>query len=296
MSFFRSTLLGMLIFAAIATVSYTNIVIAKPAKGGLPPYNDLLKLWNQPYPPFKIFDRVYYVGTSLIAVFLVDSGDGLILIDSGMSEQADIIQNNIKKLGFDIKNVRILLSTHAHFDHVGGHKKIKDLSQAQVWASSADSILLNSGGKKSFFPFYAFPSVKVEKEVKDKDVHKIGVIELETVLTPGHTEGATSWLITIPVHGKKRRVIVASSLSVNDGVELRNNNEWPDVYQSYKNTFSRLKKIEAEIFLTAHSDLFEMDQKRKALLNGDNNPFIDPKALKRYIGKFEEKFLKLTQK
>ena len=295
MTFIKSSILYSIGFLIIGLVASTNFVFASGEKSSSRTYERLLKTWNQPYPPFKIFERVYYVGTSLIAVFLIDTGDGLILIDSGMSEHADVVQKNIGKLGFDVKKIKVLLSTHAHFDHVGGHRKMKELTQAIVWASDADAVLLSSGGRQSFFPFYFFPSVKVDKKVTDGQIHEIGDIKFESVLTPGHTEGATSWLFIVPFKGKKTKIMVASSLSVNDGVKLHNNKEWPAVYQSYKNTFARLKKIDAEIFLTAHSDLFEMENKRKVMAQGGDNPFLDSSALKTYIGKFEDRFLKLTQ-
>ena len=151
--------------------------------------------WNQPVQPFRIADNLYYVGASDIASYLITTPAGHILIDGGFVETAPQIEANVATLGFKVTDIEILLNSHAHFDHAGGLALLKVKSGAKLFASAADAVLLESGGKGDFRfgDGGLFPAVAVERRLADGDKVALGDAELTARLTPGHTRGATTW-------------------------------------------------------------------------------------------------------
>jgi metallo-beta-lactamase class B len=256
-------------------------------------YSSSIKEWNQPYPAFKILDQVYFVGTASLAVYLIDTGKGLILLDTAMNESFPLVKANIESLGFKLSEIKIMLSGHAHFDHVGGHAAMQQASGAEVHASKEDAKILESGGKAGFHPIKPYyPPTKVHKRFDDGASISLGNITMTAILTPGHTEGNTAWTMTTKDRGRDVKVVFASSMSVNPGVKLVANKRWSQVAGAYQESFARLKRINADVFLGPHTAFFDMDEKRKKLQQAVN-PFIDPAGFRVFIGENELVFQKL---
>jgi len=193
--------------------------------------------------------------------------------------------------------VKILLNSHAHFDHAGGLAKLKRDSGAKLIASAADKPILERG-RISFGPSATdpFPPVKVDRAVKDGDTVDLGGVTLTAHVTPGHTPGCTDWTMPIVAGGQEHNVIFFCSLTV-AGNPLVNNKAYPTIAADYKASFARLKKIDADIFLAPHGEQFGLAKKvatleanKKNKVMNAPNPFIDKAEFHRVVGQMEKDF------
>lgn len=263
---------------------------AQQALTDAPPMS-LFESWNTPIEPFKIFNHVYYVGTENLSSVLFDTGDGLVLIDSGIDQSAAQIKANIEKLGFKITDVKYLLNSHARLDQAGGFAKLKQWSGAQLVASAANAEMLENGGVTDFAlaKQLPFPSVAVDIIIKDGQQLKLGRQIFTAHATPGHLSGATSWTTDIRYYFKNYKVIYADSLFTG-GYYLLNNNNYPNLVSDIRHTFKTLDAIHADIFLANKADRFHMKQKLAKLNAGDKKAFIDQKGLQNYVAKGRVEF------
>ncbi len=247
--------------------------------------------WLEPAEPFRIAPRLYYVGSRELSAFLIDSGKGLILLDTGVPEYAPTLLANIRKLGFDPKQVRYLLTSQAHLDHAGGHAAVKAATGAKVLASSDDGALLERGGKDDFAwgDDLAYPPVQVDGTIRDGQRLSLGAVTLIAHLTPGHTKGCTTWTMPVMVGGRTKVAQFNCSVSV-PGYKLLGTPAYPNMAADYVRTFDKLRKIPCDIFLGAHASFFDMEGKREKLKAGGANPFVDPKGCRRYLDRSEAAF------
>lgn len=226
--------------------------------------------WNQPVEPFKIIGNIYYVGAAGVSAFLIHTPEGSVLLDGGLPETAPRIAQGIATLGFDIRSVKWLINSHAHFDHGGGLAELQRLTGAPVAASAADGTVLRAGARN-------MPPVKVARTVNDGDTIEIGGTVLTAHMTPGHTKGCTTWTTTARESGRDYKVLFHCSTSVVD--RLAGNTAYPSIVQDYEATFATLAKLEADVFLGAHPSFFKMAGKRQRMTAGGPNPFVDPEEL-----------------
>ena len=253
--------------------------------------------WNKPFKPFRIIGNIHYVGTNNLACYLITSPGGHILIDTAMEESAPSIRANIEALGYKLKYVRMILASHAHFDHVAGHADMKAATGAQVVASAADALVLESGGTKGFHPIGSYKPVKVDRIIKDGEIVRLGSTALKAHLTPGHTEGNTTWTMTVEENGKKYEVVFVGSMSINPGVKMVNNPTWPTIADAYARSFQKLKSLPCDVFLGPHAPFFDMEAKvARMTADAKTNPFIDPEGFRNYIADFEKSYNDQLQK
>lgn len=246
--------------------------------------------WMEPVTPFRIADRLYYVGSRDLAALLIDSGDGLILLDAGLPDFAPRLLANIRTLGFDPRDIRILLTSHAHFDHAGGLAAVQAASGARMFASHADAPLLARGGKDDFqwddrFPY---PPVRVDRRLKDGEKVTLGRVTLTAHLTPGHTKGCTTWTFPVTDRGRTYAAQYNCSTTV-PGYRLLGNARYPAIADDYRRTFAKVRRLPCDIFLAGHGSFFDLDAKRAKLV-GPVNPFVDPGGCKRYLDRTEAAF------
>ena len=247
--------------------------------------------WMEPIAPFRIADRLHYVGSRELAAFLIDSGDGLILLDAGVPEFAPQLLANIRALGFDPKQVKILLNGQAHLDHAGGLAAVKAATGAKMLASAADAELLERGGKEDFAwgDDLAYRPVKVDRIVGDGERVALGKVTLTAHLTPGHTKGCTTW--TMPVIEQGRTLVAQFNCSVSiPGYKLLGTPAYPDMATDYERTFATLKQLPCDIFLGAHASFFNLGAKRAQLGKAEANPFVDPEGCSRYVARMEASY------
>ena len=246
--------------------------------------------------PFKIIGNIYYVGASDVASYLITTPKGHILLDGGFEETAPRIEQNIAKLGFKLTDVKILLNNHAHYDHAGGLKYLKEKSGAKLLAIREQAEMLERGGRKDFAydDLLSFKLVKVDRIIKPGKTVKLGGVKLKAHFTPGHTKGATTWTMRIMENDISLRVVFQSSLSALPKYNLIDNPLYPKHAEDFKMTFRKLKKMKADVFLGSHAQFFKMKEKL-AFWDKDKsqNPFIDPKGYRNFILRTEKTFLKM---
>jgi metallo-beta-lactamase class B len=249
---------------------------------------------NQPLAPFKIADNLYYVGASDVTSYLIVTREGLILLDGGFEQTAPQILANIRTLGFDPKQVKFLLNSHAHFDHAGGLAALKAATGAAFVASAPDAPVLEAGGANDFALKNAlFPPIKPDAIVADGEGVTLGGVTLFAHITAGHTKGCTTWTLRVTIDGKRENALFLCSVSVLSQFRLIGNSAYPNQAADYEKTFATLKGLTCDVFLGSHGQFFDMTAKRARLLAGAKpNPFIDPAGCHAFIAAAETYFNK----
>jgi metallo-beta-lactamase class B len=253
--------------------------------------------WNQPVKPCRIIGNVWYVGASGVTSFLITTSQGHILLDSGLPETVPQIKENVARLGFKLTDIKILLNSHAHYDHAGGLAELKELTGAKLMATEADAELLARGGKDDFQwgDRFAYKPVKVDRALRDGDQVKLGEVTLTARLTPGHTKGSTTWTMKVNDSGKQYDVVFASSVSA-PGYKLVGNDNYPNIVDDYRRTFQILKSLPCDVFLGPHAEFFSMKEKMARMEKGSGpNPFIDPEGYRAYLANGEKDFQKIVE-
>lgn len=250
--------------------------------------------WTEPFPPFHIAGNLYYVGSKGLANYLVVTPQGNILINSDLEANAPLIEASIEKLGFKFKDTKILLISHAHFDHDAGSAKIKQLTGARYMVMDADVPVVESGGKLDFqygnTPDDLYPPTKVDRVLHDGDEVELGGTVLVAHLTPGHTKGCTTWTMKVTEGSKTYNVVIVGSPNVNPGYKLVHNDKYPQIAQDYERTFEVLKSLPCDIFLGAHGAYFGLEEKYAQMKDGGANPFIGPAGYKEFVAQKEQDF------
>ncbi len=206
-----------------------------------------------------------------------------------MPESADQIAGNIRRLGFRLSDVDVLLVNHAHMDHAGGLARLKQLTGARLLASAGDRPELESGRIAYRTESWPFPAVKVDATLRDGQRVRLGRTVLTTHLTPGHTKGCTSWTMRVVEAGRPLDVVFACSLTA-AGQPLVNDAKYPNAAADFRRTFAKLRGIRADVFLNYHGEFFDLAGKRKRLDAGDPLAFVDPGELPRRVTSAETAF------
>ncbi|MFM8468602.1 MAG: subclass B3 metallo-beta-lactamase [Limisphaerales bacterium] len=240
--------------------------------------------WHEPFPPHRIADRLYYVGSRGLASYLVTTSQGHILINSSFERTLPIIRANVEKLGFKFTDIKALLASHAHSDHVEGHGLIKELTGARVEVMRGDDRVIANGGKGQYLYQEGWRPCAVDRVLADGDTVKLGEAILTARHTPGHTRGCTTWTMQVTDAGKPLQVVIIGSPNVNPGYQLVTNRDYPEIAEDYAKTFRLLKSLPCDIFLGAHGNYYGMETK-VARLNRDpkTNPFVDPEGYRAYV-------------
>jgi metallo-beta-lactamase class B len=250
--------------------------------------------WTAPFAPFHIAGNLYYVGSKGLANYLIVTPDGNILINSDLEANVPLIQDSIEKLGFHFKDTKILLISHAHWDHDAGSAKIKELTGAQYMVMDGDVPVVESGGKADFQygnrPELLYRPTKVDRVVHDGDEVKLGGAVLVAHLTPGHTKGCTTWTMKVTEAGKSYDTVIVGSPNVNPGYKLVNNSAYPEIAQDYERMFRVLKSLPCDIFLGAHGGYFDMEGKYSRMKTGAVSPFVDPAGYRKFVTDKEQEF------
>jgi metallo-beta-lactamase class B len=250
--------------------------------------------WTEPFPPFHIAGNLYYVGSKGLANYLITTPQGHILINSDLETSVPLIRASVEKLGFKFSDIKVLLISHAHWDHDGGSAAIKRLTGATYMVMDADVSVVESGGKTDFQygnePASLYPPTKVDRVLHDGEKVKLGRTTLVAHLTPGHTKGCTTWTMKVQEAGKIYDVVIIGSPNVNQGYKLVMNSSYPEIASDYERTFRVLKSLPVDIFLGAHGDYFDLQAKYPRLKEGAVTPFIDPAGYKTYVTDREQAF------
>ena len=219
-----------------------------------------------------------------------------IVIDGAMPTSAPLIQSSIRRLGFQPKDVKILLNTHAHFDHTGGLADLKRDTSARLLANPADRKALETGTYPGWEDMRGldFAPVKVDGDLKDGQPVRLGDAVLTPRFTPGHSPGCTTWTFQVRDRGRPLNVLLYCSTSVaaNRLVSRDRGPQYPGIVEDYRRSFTLLKTLKADVFLAPHAEQFGLEVKRERLKSGSTNPFVDPGELARRVAESEADFLK----
>ena len=275
-------------FALSAAVAAS---LSAPARGQFPD----VSAWNVPTEPFRIVGPIHFVGTSELAAYLVATPDGHVLIDGGLAASAPLIERSIRTLGLDPRDIRTLLITQAHFDHVGSLAHFERLSGARVEVMDGDVPIVQSGGRKDYL--FAgterawFEPVQVDRVLRDGDTVAMGGLTLTARRTPGHTPGSTTWLTTVEDGGRRFTVVFSASTGINPGTRLVDRPSYPGIAEDYAASFRLLESLRPDVFLGAHTAFFAMEEKRKRLdAGGPDHPFVDPEGFRAHIAARKQAF------
>ena len=250
--------------------------------------------WTEPFPAFRIAGNVYYVGSKGLASYLITTAQGHILINSDLEANLPLLRTSVESLGFKFSDIKILLISHAHWDHDAGSAAIKALTGARYMVMDGDAAVVESGGKTDFHygnvPASLYKPAAVDRVLHDGDEVRLGDAVLVARLTPGHTKGCTTWTMKVTEGGKTYDVVIVGSPNVNAGYTLVNNAAYPQIAADYERTFRLLKSLPCDIFLGAHGDYFDLEKKYARLKQGAGTPFVDPEGYRTYVAAREQAF------
>jgi len=244
------------------------------------------KGWNDPFPPHKIMDNLYYVGTSQLSSFLITTPAGNILISSDYESSVPVIQAAVKELGFKFSDIKILISGHGHPDHVEGDGLVKELTGAQVVVGRLDAPYNKAFKTPSGRP------LPIDRIVDDGDTVSLGGTTLTAHLLPGHTKGCLAWSLPLKENGRTYYGFIECSLNIL-GMKFVGNTDYPDIVKDFRDTHKKAAAFPAEVWVSSHGVFYGLDEKYaklKANKPGDPNPFIDPEGYQAHVTDFQKRF------
>jgi metallo-beta-lactamase class B len=252
--------------------------------------------WRQPFAAHRIVGNIYYVGTYDLASFLIVTQAGNILINGGLADSVPLMQKSVAALGFSWKDIRWMLTTQAHFDHVAAFAEIQRTTGARVFATPQDAVLLEDGGKSDFHfgwqAEYRYAPVKVAERLKDGQKLKFGGTEITVYLHPGHTKGSASYAIPVTDSGRTYRVLIANMGTINPGVRLLGEPDYPRIADDYAKTFEKQKALTCDIFLSSHASQYGLHRKYKPGDAYDPARFVDPDGYRKAVDAAEAEYRK----
>lgn len=250
------------------------------------------KEWTEPFPPFRMIGNIYWVGTKDLSTYLITTPQGHILINTGFPSTLPLIREGVEKLGFQMKDVKILTATHAHGDHVAAMAGLKRMTGAKMMLMEGDVAVLESGGKADFRwgddASARFEPLKVDVPLKDGGKIALGGTELTAHLHAGHTQGATSFTLNVREGGKTYRVGIMNMGSINPGVKVSGMPKFPGITEAYAKTYAAQKAMAIDVFLASHALQFQMHDKYKPGDPYKADRFVDPQGFRAAVEKLEK--------
>jgi metallo-beta-lactamase class B len=259
--------------------------------------------WNKPQEPFRVFGNTYFVGTTGLAAVLVVSDQGHVLLDGGLPQSAPLIDAGIRKLGFRTEDVRLIVNSHAHYDHAGGIAALQRASGATVAASASGAGAIEKGGTPADDPQHGFgeeanrfPRATKVRVVADGETLKVGDLEVTAHLTPGHTPGSTTWTWRSCGGSRCLDVVYADSLNAvaAPGFRFTGDGTHPSLEPSFRRSIATVGGLPCDILLAVHPSFADLAGKlRRRQEQPASEPFVDPAGCRAYA---EEAARRLDQR
>ena len=284
----RGSKLSWTLFRAVFFVSLMVSTLPGFAQGGERGADG--RRISEKVTPFNIVGNIYYVGGTDMTVFLITTPEGHILIDSTYERDVPWIRQNVEELGFNMRDVRFLLNSHAHADHIEAHSLMHELTDAQVVMSEADGAVLAEGGGIGPDGRSRYTSVRPDRLIRTGDTVTLGGTTLTAHVFPGHTRGATTWTTVVEDGGQDRTFVFWGGIG---GVRqpFVNNSEWPTIADDYADTLRRARQLSCEFFTEGHVEGFGLIDKMNRLLAGEQpNPFYAPQECRESLEQRERDF------
>jgi metallo-beta-lactamase class B len=285
--------IGLMVLALGTLSSVENAVAAASSvEPDTPKVCERCDAWNKIHEPFRVFGNTFYVGVAGLSAILITSNDGLILLDGDLPQSAPLIAESIRRLGFRMEDVRLIVNSHTHHDHVGGIAALQRASGAIVAASPASALALERGEPTPDDPQYAFgreqtgfPPVPHVRVVADGQTLHVGDLAITAHFTPGHTPGGTTWTWHSCEGNRCLHVVYADSLNPVSapGFRFTGDKTWPSRVASIRRSIALVEKLPCDVLLSPHPEFFDMEGKFQRHHQGARvNPFIDAQACKVY--------------
>ena len=251
--------------------------------------------WSKPFPPFQIAGNLYYVGTYELACYFITTPKGHILINTGLADSAPLIKANIEALGFKFADIKILLTTQAHFDHMGAMAAIKKQTGAKMMVDYGDALIVADGGRSDYSTggsISNYAPVQVDRILHNGDIIKLGGMQLVMLHHPGHTKGSCSFLFTAKDQKRSFRVLIANLPTIVTDKKFSEIPGYPNIAKDYAYTLDAMKKLSFDIWLASHASQFDLQGKHKP--GSDYNPdaFMDRKGYDEEINDLQDEFLR----
>ena len=259
----------------------------------------LLK-WDEPAEPAKLVGPIHFVGTKGLGCYLITGSEGHVVLNTGMPGSGELIEKSITKLGFKPKDVKIILTGHAHIDHVGGHAHLKKVTGAKIAMMREEVELFESGGKLDFHygtsKAFEFDPAKVDTVFRDEDEIKLGDITIQALLTPGHTKGSTTYVLKVVEDGKTYTVVFPDGTSVNPGYRVARNPSYKGIEEDFRRTFRTLAALKPDVWLTGHNDVHGLDAKLARAAKAGVKAWVDPEGYRKWVAAKKEAFETVAEK
>lgn len=279
-----------LIAVSFVSISASAQKVTEP--GNTPPE------WSKPFQPFRIVGNLYYVGTYDLACYLITTTQGNILINTGLAASAPLIKANVEALGFKFKDIKILLTMQAHYDHMGAMAAVKQLTGAKMMIDEKDLGVMEDGGSSDYAlggNGSTYKPVKADRLLQNGDTVKLSDMHLVMLHHPGHTKGSCSFLFDVKDHQRSYRILIANMPTIVTEKSFSDVSDYPDIAKDYTYTLNAMKKLSFDIWLSSHASQFKLHDKHKP---GDAyNPaaFIDRKGYDATIDSLQEQFAKKVE-
>ena len=261
---------------------------------------DSCAAWNAPHEPFRIFGNAHYVGLAGVSAVLITSDAGHILLDGGLSQSAEPIDRHIRQLGFRTEDVRLIVNSHAHYDHAGGIAALQRVSGATVAASPSGAQAIERGEPTPDDPQFAFgraanafPAVKPVRVVKDGDVLRVGALAITAHLTPGHTPGSTTWSWQSCEGSRCLSIVYADSLNAVSapGFRFTGGTGRASIAESFRRSIDKVAALPCDIIISVHPEFTNLDGKLKRRGQpGGADAFIDNQSCRAYAAGASKRF------
>lgn len=242
--------------------------------------------WNDPFPPHNVMDNLWYVGTAQLSSFLITTDEGHILVSSNYESSVPVIRAAVEELGFDFNDIEILISGHAHPDHIEGDALVKELTGAKVVVGRDELQAVIDfeppGGKKQ----------PIDIVVDEGDIVTLGDTTLTAHVLPGHTKGCLAWSLELEENGRSYDGFIECSLN-GRFLQYVGNEDYPDIVEDMRSTFRKARGIPVEVWVSSHGVFYGLNEKYEALQNweeGEPNPFYDPEGYQAHVDEYERIF------
>ena len=250
--------------------------------------------WAKPYPPFRIAGNLYYVGTYDLACYLVTTSQGNILINTGLAASGPLIKENIEALGFKFSDLKLLLTTQAHYDHVGAMAQVKKLTGAQLIVNEKEAPVLEDGGQSDYAlgglnP--TFKSLRADRLLQDRDSIQLGDTRMTMLHHPGHTKGSCSFLFQVKDQQRSYRILIANMPTIVTEKAFSDIFEYPRIEKDYAYTLNAMKDLSFDIWLASHASQFGLHSKHKPGQSYNPSAFVDRKGYDTAITALQKEFL-----
>ncbi len=266
---------------------------AKDSGGSLGVVRKLLR-WDEPAEPARLLGPIHFVGTQGLGAFLITGSEGHVLVYTGMPGSGPMIEESIRKLGFEPRDVEFVLTGHAHCDHVGGHAYLAQATGARIAMMREEVELFASGGKADFHygaqADFAFEPVAVDRVLRDGEELRLGEIAITAHRTAGHTRGSTTYVTKVVADEKTYTVVFPDGTSVNPGYRLVRDPSYPGIGDDYRRTFDVLETLRPDAWFTAHNEFYGLEAKLARAVEEGPAAWIDPEGYAKFVAAQKKKF------